>query len=215
MPEIIVRGQNAEWKFRLTCGCGTVAAFERHEVVCDSRDGDYLTCPVCRANVSIRSARVVLIAPGTSDRDKECTTVRDAARRRQPLDGADAQALEGALAATERERDNARSELRRMLVALRDRMGIMADGESVHMHVLHAWIDDAKEALAAGKRQRAVPLPVLSTCYDCRWKRTLGVYDICGHPTVERVDRTDGSPQRPAISLNEPPPEWCPLRGNR
>jgi hypothetical protein len=34
-------------------------------------------------------------------------TVRQAARERQPLDGADAQALEGALAITERERDAA------------------------------------------------------------------------------------------------------------
>lgn len=38
----------------------------------------------------------------------EAMTVREAARRRMPLDGADAQALEGALALTERERDQAR-----------------------------------------------------------------------------------------------------------
>ncbi len=38
----------------------------------------------------------------------EPLTVREAAKQRQPLDGADAQALEGALAATERERDAAR-----------------------------------------------------------------------------------------------------------
>ena len=35
-------------------------------------------------------------------------TVREAARRRTPLDGADAQALEGALSSTECERDAAR-----------------------------------------------------------------------------------------------------------
>lgn len=39
---------------------------------------------------------------------EEPISAREAARRRRPLDGADAQALEGALAATERERDSAR-----------------------------------------------------------------------------------------------------------
>jgi len=38
--------------------------------------------------------------------------VREACRRGQPLGGADAQALEGALALTERERDQARAEAR-------------------------------------------------------------------------------------------------------
>jgi hypothetical protein len=37
----------------------------------------------------------------------EALTVREACRRRMPLDGADAQALEGALAMTERDRDEA------------------------------------------------------------------------------------------------------------
>ena len=41
-------------------------------------------------------------------------TVRSAARMRQPLDGADAQALEGALCSTERERDEARAEVERL-----------------------------------------------------------------------------------------------------
>ena len=39
-------------------------------------------------------------------------TVRAACRRGQPLGGADAQALEGALTLTERERDQARAEAR-------------------------------------------------------------------------------------------------------
>ena len=41
-------------------------------------------------------------------------TVREACRRRMPLDGVDAQALEGALALTERERDEARAEVERL-----------------------------------------------------------------------------------------------------
>lgn len=40
-------------------------------------------------------------------------TVREACRRRMPIDGADAQALENALTITERERDEARAELSR------------------------------------------------------------------------------------------------------
>lgn len=53
----------------------------------------------------------------------EPTTARGAARARRPLDGADAQALEGALAMTEQERDAAiaeRDRLRRELEAWRD-----------------------------------------------------------------------------------------------
>lgn len=52
----------------------------------------------------------------------EPTTARGAARARRPLDGADAQALEGALTMTEQERDDAiaeRDRLRRELEALR------------------------------------------------------------------------------------------------
>ena len=50
-------------------------------------------------------------------------SAREAARRRMPLDGSDAQALEGALTMTEAERDAAiahAEELRRELEALRD-----------------------------------------------------------------------------------------------
>jgi len=39
---------------------------------------------------------------------------REAARLRRSIDGADAQALEGALSATERERDEARAQLKRL-----------------------------------------------------------------------------------------------------
>ena len=42
--------------------------------------------------------------------DKEIVTVREACRRRMPLDGVDAQALEHALTITERERNTARTE---------------------------------------------------------------------------------------------------------
>lgn len=45
--------------------------------------------------------------------EKHPWTVRSAARMRQPLDGADAQALEGALCSTERERNEARAEVER------------------------------------------------------------------------------------------------------
>lgn len=42
---------------------------------------------------------------------EDAVTVREACRLRQPLDGADAQALEHALAVTERQRDEARATL--------------------------------------------------------------------------------------------------------
>lgn len=43
-------------------------------------------------------------------------TIREACRRRMPLDGADAQALEHALTITERERDALREALGNMVV---------------------------------------------------------------------------------------------------
>lgn len=51
------------------------------------------------------------ICPGNHAHCPECNPIsaREAARRGQPLDGADAQALEGALQVTERERDEARN----------------------------------------------------------------------------------------------------------
>lgn len=55
----------------------------------------------------------------------ERVSAREAARRRMPLDGSDAQALEGALAMTESERDVAiaeRDRLRRELEALREQL---------------------------------------------------------------------------------------------
>lgn len=48
------------------------------------------------------------------DAPREPLPVREAARRRRWLDGADAQALEGALAMTERERDVVRAEVERL-----------------------------------------------------------------------------------------------------
>lgn len=45
---------------------------------------------------------------------KHPPTVRSAARMRQPLDGADAQALEGALSVTEKERNKAQAEVERL-----------------------------------------------------------------------------------------------------
>lgn len=77
-------------------------------------------------------ARVIagLLRRATEGFDETAPTVREAARRRMPLDGSDAQALEGALAMTESERDVAiaeRDRLRRELEALRDRVAEWAE----------------------------------------------------------------------------------------
>lgn len=55
-----------------------------------------------------------LIASLRALAEKHPRTVRSAARWRQPLDGADAQALEGALTMTEIERNEARAEVERL-----------------------------------------------------------------------------------------------------
>lgn len=55
-------------------------------------------------------------------------TVREACRRRMPLDGTDAQALEHAITITERERDEARAELRRTYVELSEAVSRNAEG---------------------------------------------------------------------------------------
>ena len=61
--------------------------------------------------------------------EKHPWTVRSAARMRQPLDGADAQALEGALCSTERERDEARAEVERL-----------RDEDTKTRHALRGWV---------------------------------------------------------------------------
>lgn len=53
------------------------------------------------------------------DKNKERLTVREACRRRMPLDGADAQALEHALTITEGERDDAISKRDGLLITMR------------------------------------------------------------------------------------------------
>lgn len=64
----------------------------------------------------IEEARAMV--QGVRDPSEMRLTVREAARRRLPLSGPDAQALEGALALTERERDEARTEAERLRAAL-------------------------------------------------------------------------------------------------
>lgn len=71
-------------------------------------------------------------------KEQERLTVREACRRRMTLDGANAQALEGALAMTERERDEAR----RMLEAICDEF---------ERTIAHA------EWVAAGSKGMSVP----------------------------------------------------------
>jgi hypothetical protein len=58
-------------------------------------------------------ARLKAPAPGLA-----ALTVREACRRRHPLDGADAEALEHALTITERERDEARTEVQRLALLI-------------------------------------------------------------------------------------------------
>lgn len=107
-------------------------------------------------------------------------TAREAARMRQPLDGADAQALEGALSLTERERDKAEARVRE-LEAERDearltlseihRTGIAADKE-------RAWAE--RDALAAkllalieavNEREAASDLYRTTLVHEAEWVR--------------------------------------------
>jgi hypothetical protein len=55
MPKILHRGRDPEkFVFVMRCSCGTVATFERSEVTSDQRDGDYVSCPICRATHATR-----------------------------------------------------------------------------------------------------------------------------------------------------------------
>jgi chromosome segregation ATPase len=72
-------------------------------------------------------------------------TVREAARRRLPLSGADAQALEGALALTERELDDARAQLAKVRIDL-DAMIAVHDEVEADRDALRTLLTEANRA---------------------------------------------------------------------
>lgn len=77
-------------------------------------------------------------------------TVRAAARERQPLDGVDAQALEGALASTERKRDDARARVKELeadLLAIAEAVGIVYEGDG------HASVPGPTELIVGAIRE--------------------------------------------------------------
>ena len=100
-------------------------------------------------------------------------TVREACRRAQPLDGADAQALEHALTTTERERDEAREDYRRQkqeaLDAFTAVRAAMRDLDQLRTSVLSiaAQIDRAADARAAAVLIGQPPSGA-ATVYDLR-----------------------------------------------
>lgn len=85
---------------------------------------------------------------------KKPLPAREAARRKMPLDGADAQALEGALSLTERERDAARAEILKAQKALGNGVddGVWRPGESAVDALIRA-LADADEDVARYRLQ--------------------------------------------------------------
>jgi len=73
-------------------------------------------------------------------KEQEQMTVRAACRRRMPLDGANAQALEGALAMTERERDDAKAQHNEALN--------MCASYMRHLHKAEAERDESRRLLS-------------------------------------------------------------------
>jgi len=84
--------------------------------------------------------------------DNERLTVREAARRRIPLAGADAQALEGALALTERERDEWRKRYEALPGSLRDAHDVLLGLQKELSHALATV--EAYKAIAAKAEER-------------------------------------------------------------
>ena len=119
------------------------------ELVADAPEAKDSTTPLCVA-VTVARAEVTAIEEAERrDADRSTPplelTVREAARQRVPLDGADAQALEGALALTERERDEARADAARLRGDIETALEMLRD----------SWGEDA---IAGGDDQVAVVL---------------------------------------------------------
>lgn len=78
----------------------------------------------------------------------ERISAREAARRRMPLDGADAQALENALTITERERDEAQADntTLRARVAKLERNLALADADRVNLLDANAYLQRMADA---------------------------------------------------------------------
>ena len=132
-------------------------------------------------------------------------TVREAARRRIPLDGANAQALEGALSMTERERDEARAEVERLrallppsahtgvrngpgegswavfaekVVAERDELRHKLAGEAAHIKSLEGLLVEATRERDDLKAKLEAELPAM-------WREDIASLNEC----LERVER--------------------------
>jgi len=102
-------------------------------------------------------------------------TVREACRRRMPLDGTDAQALEHAITITERERDEARAEVERLHdllgetrlertaarvdVAAAYKRGAEAMREAAAQDCIELWGKGHLTGTLQAERIRALPIP--------------------------------------------------------
>lgn len=106
-------------------------------------------------------------------------TVREACRRRMPLDGVDAQALEHALTITERERDEARERLARIAAAAVER-------DRTEARVRQLYAEAARRALGAEELQ--AHLAARREALDARSKAHVALEEaiVAARKAVER-----------------------------
>lgn len=144
--------------------------------------------------------------------------LRRAARDRMPLGGRDAQALEGALAMTERERDEARAEIARLKSEAKDdeealdhyRARTYRDGETDQ---LQRDLDAARAALAMKERERdaarrerdAARAEIARLEARDREGRWIAVRSAWGQPNIVGADATEWRNRRSAYLSSDPP----------
>lgn len=77
------------------------------------------------------------------------------------------------------------------------------DGPRACVREVRAELDRLRAELYRLRR-----LPVIKTCGECGH---VGFGDYCSHPRFDGMEKHD----RPELSQDAAPPEWCPLRGGR
>jgi len=130
---------------------------------------------VCKALAREREAHEATRRRFAPDQKLATMTVREACRRRQPIDASEAQAVEHCITITEQERDAARAEVERLRTAIANAMqalGLVAPSPIESISAIGRELDDARAEVERLKAElnRAVTAPCDRCGKSASWR---------------------------------------------